>query len=338
MNELLRALPEAQQRLLTVAPDAHASAAEPMRAVRTDRRDFGPGWLFERKLDGMRALATRDADRVRLLSRTGRTVQGGYPEIAEALAGQPCDGFTLDGEIVAFAHGRTDFARLQQRMQLTDPRRALASGVAVTYYVFDLLRLDGVDLTRLPLRTRKSLLRRALDFRPPVRFTPHRNQGGQQQLDDACGRGWEGLIAKRADSRYQRRRSPDWLKLKCAGGQELVIGGFTEPAGSRSGFGALLVGHYENGSLVYAGKVGTGFDHRVLARLRAGLDALETAASPFGQPVRERGAHWVEPVLVAEIGFTEWTRDGMLRHPRFLGLRQDKAAADVVRERPRKTR
>ncbi|WP_405564625.1 non-homologous end-joining DNA ligase [Streptomyces sp. NBC_01180] len=334
MNDLLRALPEAQQRLLTPAPAAHESAADPMLAVLTDRRDFGSDWVFERKLDGMRTLATRDADRVRLLSRTGRAVEGGYPEIADALAGQSSDGFTVDGEIVAFAHGRTDFARLQQRMQLTDPRRARASGVAVTYYVFDLLRLDGFDLTRLPLRTRKSLLRRALDFRSPVRFTPHRNQGGQQQLDEACGRGWEGLIAKRADGRYQRRRSPDWLKLKCANGQELVIGGFTEPAGSRTGFGALLLGYYDNGRLIYAGKVGTGFDQRTLARLRARLDALETTASPFSTAVRERGAHWVEPVLVAETGFTEWTRDGMLRHPRFLGLRQDKAAADVVREQP----
>ncbi|MFE3829931.1 non-homologous end-joining DNA ligase [Streptomyces sp. NPDC059092] len=332
MNELLRALPEAQQRLLAVAPGAVESAADPMLAVLSDRRDFGSDWLFERKLDGMRALATRDADRVRLLSRTGRAVRGSFPEIAEALATQPGDGFTVDGEIVAFAHGRTDFARLQQRMQLTDPRRVRASEVAVTYYVFDLLRLDGIDLTRLPLRTRKSLLRRALDFRPPVRFTPHRNEGGRQRLDEACAHGWEGLIAKRADSRYLRRRSPDWLKLKCASGQELVIGGFTEPAGARTGFGALLVGHYDHGRLAYAGKVGTGFDRTTLVRLRAGLDALEVAASPFGAPVREPGVHWVEPVLVAEIGFTEWTRDGLLRHPRFLGLRQDKAAADVVRE------
>lgn len=336
MNDLLRALPEAQQRLLGVAPAAHESASDPMRAVLTDRREFGPGWLFERKLDGMRALATRDTDRVRLLSRTGRAVQASYPEIAEALAAQQSDGFTVDGEVVAFAHGRTDFSRLQQRMQLTDPRRARASGVAVTYYVFDLLRLDGIDLTRLPLRTRKSLLRRAR--LPPARaLHPHRNQGGQQQLDEACTRGWEGLIAKRAESRYQRRRSPDWLKLKCANGQELVIGGFTEPATARTGFGALLLGYYDNGGFTYAGKVGTGFDHTTLARIRDGLDALETAASPFSTPVPNQGVHWVEPVLVAEIGFTEWTRDGMLRHPRFLGLRQDKEATDVVRERPHRT-
>ncbi|AJE85930.1 MULTISPECIES: non-homologous end-joining DNA ligase [Streptomyces] len=334
MNELLRALPEAQQRLLGVAPAPVESAASPMMAVLSDRRDFGSGWLFERKLDGVRTLATRDGDRVRLLSRTGRAVQGSYPEIAEAVAAQPGEALTLDGEIVAFAHGRTDFARLQRRMQLTDPRRARASGVAVTYYVFDLLRLDGIDLTRLPLRTRKSLLRRAVDFHPPIRFTPHRNQAGPAEFEAACARGWEGLIAKRAEGRYLRRRSPDWLKLKCGRGQELVIGGWTAAGGARTGFGALLLGHYEDGRLRYAGKVGTGFDHTALLRIRALLDELARPTSPFAGPVGERGAHWAEPVLVAEIGFTEWTRDGMLRHPRFLGLRTDKPAGEVVREHP----
>lgn len=332
---LLAALPEAQRRLLVPAAGPLASAADPMLATRSDRRDFGPGWIFERKLDGVRTLGSRDGDRVRLLSRTGRAVQDSYPEAAEALAAQSAADFTVDGEIVALADGRTDFARLQQRMGIADARRARASGVVITYYLFDLLRLDGVDLTRLPLRTRKSLLRRALDFHAPVRFTPHRNQGGRQLLDEACAHGWEGLIAKRAGGRYQRRRSPDWLKLKCGGGQELVIGGFTEPAGAaRTGFGALLLGHYEAGALRYAGKVGTGFDRTTLRQLRTGLDQLERPGSPFADRVRERGAHWVEPVLVAEIGFTEWTRHGTLRHPRFLGLRQDKKPTEVVRELP----
>ena len=331
---LLATLPEAQRRLLAPARGPVASAADPMLAVLSDRRDFGPEWIFERKLDGVRTLASRDQDDVRLLSRTGRSVHDSYPEIAEALLAQSATGFTVDGEIVALSHGRTDFARLQRRMQLTDARRARASGVAITYYVFDLLRLEGADLTRLPLRTRKSLLRRALDFRAPIRFTPHRNQGGQATLDEAHARGWEGLIAKRADGRYHRRRSPDWLKLKSSAGQELVVGGYTEPSGARTGFGALLLGHYEHGALRYAGKVGTGFDQAALRVLRRGLDQLACQASPFADPVPERGAHWVEPVLVAEIAFTEWTRDGMLRHPRFLGLRQDKNPTDVVRERP----
>ncbi|MFF3754235.1 non-homologous end-joining DNA ligase [Streptomyces sp. NPDC002018] len=335
MNGLLDALPDAQRALLTTAPRDSELLERPMLAVLSDRREFDDGWIFERKLDGIRALGARSGERVRLLSRTGLPMRN-YPEIGEALGRQPCGDFTVDGEIVAFSDGRTDFARLQQRMQITDPERARATGIAVEYHVFDLLRLDGVDVSRLPLRTRKSLLRRALRFGAPLRFTPHRNSGGQAELDEACARGWEGLIAKRADGRYQRRRSPDWLKLKCARGQELVIGGFTEPAGSRVGFGALLVGYYEDGRLRYAGKVGTGYDRRTLVRLRAVLDAWEIPRPAFADAhrIRERTAHWVRPDLVAQIGFTEWTRDGMLRHPRFLGLRDDKEPAAVVREEP----
>nr|WP_206324211.1 non-homologous end-joining DNA ligase [Streptomyces sp. HNM0574] len=305
-----------------------------MRAQLSDRREFHDGWMFERKLDGVRALAVRENGEERLLSRSGRGLNPTYPELADALAAQSCTDFTVDGEIVAFSHGRTDFSRLQQRLGITDVRKARASDVAVTYYVFDLLRLDGTDLTRLPLRTRKSLLRRALDYEAPLRFTPHRNTGGQAELDAACARGWEGLIAKRANSRYLPRRSPDWLKLKCGHGQELVVAGFTEPAGSRTGFGALLLGYYEGDRLRYAGKAGTGYDRATLLDLRSRLDELEVTSSPFADPVREQGAHWAEPRLVAQIGFTEWTRDGMLRHPRYLGLRDDKDARDVVRETP----
>lgn len=325
--------PEERERLREAPPGAEL-AARPMLATPSDRREFPEGkWIFERKLDGVRALAVREGDRIELLSRNGIRINDTYPEIVAALAEQPCTDFTVDGEIVAFSDGRTDFARLQRRMGLTRPRDIEASGVAVTYYLFDLLGLGGVDVTGLPLRTRKSLLRRALTFRAPLRLTPHRNAGGAELLADACGHGWEGLIAKRAGSRYQPRRSPDWLKLKCSREQEFVIGGFTEPAGTRVGFGALLLGHYEGGRLRYAGKVGTGYDRRTLLALRARLDQLRTPTSPFDDPVRERGARWAEPELVAQIAFTEWTRDGMLRHPRFLGLRDDKTAAEVVRER-----
>ncbi|MBO8186312.1 non-homologous end-joining DNA ligase [Streptomyces spirodelae] len=339
MSGLLDTLPADQRALLRRAPPGAELAQRPMRAELSDRREFPEGgWIFERKLDGVRVLAVREDGSERLLSRSGRRVDETYPEIVDALAAQSRADFTVDGEIVAFANGRTDFARLQQRMQLSTARQARASGVAITYYVFDLLRLDGMELTRLPLRIRKSLLRRALDFGSPLRFTTHRNEGGPQLLDEACAHGWEGLIAKRADGRYLPRRSPDWLKLKCAGGQELVIGGFTEPAGTRVGFGALLLGYYEGGALRYAGKVGTGYDRATLLTLRRGLDQLEVPRSPFADRVRERGAHWVEPRLVAQIGFTEWTRDGMLRHPRFLGLRDDKRPEDVVRETPRERR
>ncbi|WP_055495422.1 non-homologous end-joining DNA ligase [Streptomyces sp. TP-A0356] len=335
MSGLLDTLPAEQRRLLAPARPGVELAARPMLATLSDRRDFPGGeWIFERKLDGVRLLAVREDDRVVLLSRSGHRQNETYPEIVDAIAAQECRDFTVDGEVVAFSHGRTDFSRLQKRMGLTRRRDIEATGVSVTYYVFDLLRLDGMDTRRLPLRTRKSLLRRALTFRPPLRLTTHRNEGGAELLAQACARGWEGLIAKRAGSTYQPRRSTAWLKLKCSLGQEFVIGGFTEPSGSRVGFGALLLGYYEDGRLRYAGKVGTGFDRRTLLDLRARLDELATSASPFADPVRERGAHWVRPVLVAQIGFTEWTRDGMLRHPRFLGLRDDKMASEVVREHP----
>ena len=313
---------------------------QPMLATAADRRrsfaSFDDRWLFERKLDGVRIIAVRDEDGVRLLSRTGRTVSGTYPEVVAALEAQAMGDFVVDGEIVALRAGRTDFSLLQQRMGLTDPRAVRASPVAVTYYVFDVLGLAGLDTTGLPQRARKSLLRDAFTFRPPLRYTPHRNHSSRDLLAEACARGWEGLIAKRADAAYQPRRSTDWLKLKCAAGQEFVIVGFTEPAGSRSGFGALLLGYHDaDGALAYAGRVGTGYSDRVLRSLRARLDELARPTPPFTAPVaRWRGAHWAEPVLVAQVAFTEWTRDGLLRHPRFLGLRDDKDPADVVRESP----
>ncbi len=336
MSGPLESLPAEYRSRLREAPPGADLAARPMLATLSDRRDFeGGGWIFERKLDGIRVLAVREEGKVRLLSRTGRSLTGTFPEIAEALARQQCSDFTVDGEVVAFSAARTDFSRLQQRMQLTDPDQARSSGVAVTFYLFDLLRLEGTDVTALPLRLRKRLLRDAVHFEAPLRLTTHRNQGGQQLLDEACRRGWEGLIAKVAEGRYVPRRSPDWLKLKCAKGQEFVIGGWTEPAGSRVGFGALLLGHHEKGRLRYAGKVGTGYDQATLLDLRGRLDELAAQKSPFADPVPERHARWVSPELVAEVGFTEWTRDGRLRHPRFLGLRWDKKPEDVVRERPR---
>ncbi|MFD7919338.1 non-homologous end-joining DNA ligase [Streptomyces sp. NPDC059740] len=334
MTGLLDGLGEEDRGRLRDAPPGEELATRPMLATLSDRREFDQDWIFERKLDGIRVLAVRKGDSVLLLSRSGRRLNATYPEIVEALAAQECRDFTVDGEMVAYSHGRTDFGRLQQRMGLTNRLAIRASGVAVTYHLFDLLRLDGRDVRALRLRTRKSLLRRALTFRDPLRLTTHRNEGGQDLLDDACARGWEGLIAKQADSRYQPRRSPNWLKLKCSLGQEFVVGGFTEPAGTRKGFGALLIGYYEGDRLRYAGKVGTGYDERTLAGIRGRLDELHADRAPFDDPVRERSAHWAAPELVAQIAFTEWTRDGMLRHPRFLGLRDDKDPREVVREEP----
>jgi bifunctional non-homologous end joining protein LigD len=308
-------------------------AGEPMKATLSDRAFNDPAWVFERKLDGIRAAVRRDGGEVTLTSRTGKSLTSAYPELVEALEAEPATEFAADGEIVAFDGSRTSFEKLQGRMGIHDSRLARMSGIPVFLYLFDLLEFDGHDLTGLPLRKRKAALRRAFSFHGPVRFTPHRNERGEEFFAEACEKGWEGLIAKRASSPYVHSRSRDWLKLKCSFEQELVIGGFTPPQGARSRFGALLVGYHEDGGLRYAGKVGTGFSERTLRDLGDHLERLERPDSPFtrgtGLP---RNARWVEPRLVAQIAFGEWTRDGKLRHPRYLGLREDKPAAEVVRE------
>jgi bifunctional non-homologous end joining protein LigD len=303
-----------------------------MKAVLVDRPFSDPGWLFERKLDGVRCGVLRRNGRVRLLSRTGRELNRTYPELVDALADGP--DLLADGEIVAFAGATTSFERLQQRMGINDPERARRSGVAVHLYLFDLLELDGQDLRARPLRERKGHLRRAVSFGGRVRFTPHRVGDGEAAFRHACERGWEGVIAKRADSPYVATRSRDWLKVKCNRSQELVIGGWTAPRGSRERLGAILVGYWEDGRLRYAGKVGTGFDHATLERLGDELEQRERSSTPFTADRLPREARWAEPELVAEIGFTEWTRDGRLRHPRYQGLRDDKPAREVVREEP----
>jgi DNA ligase D-like protein (predicted ligase) len=317
-----------------------AKPSEPMKAKLTDRPFSDPDWVFERKLDGIRATVRRDAAGVTLTSRTGKDLSSSYPELVEALEAEPATRFVADGEIVAFKGSQTSFERLQGRMQVHDARLARLTGIPVFLYLFDLLEFGGHDLTGLALRDRKRALREAFSFHGPVRYTPHRNERGEDFFRDACAKGWEGLIAKRASSTYTRGRSGDWLKLKCYSEQELVIGGFTPPQGSRKHFGALLVGYYEGDELRFAGKVGTGFSAGTLEDLGAKLKALETSDSPFARNGLPGQAHWVRPRLVGQFAFSEWTRDGKLRHPRYLGLRDDKPAAEVVREvassRPRR--
>jgi bifunctional non-homologous end joining protein LigD len=294
---------------------------EPMKAVLADKPFSDPNWIFERKLDGIRCLAIKDGSGVQLMSRTGRLMNHEYPHVVEALERESSGDFIGDGEIVAFENGITSFSRLQRRGR---------ERVPVFLYLFDLPSHEGEDLRPRPLRERKGRLRRALEFGGPLRFTPHRKgEHGEEVYREACEKGLEGVIAKRADSPYQGGRSRDWLKLKCHAEQELVIGGHTAPKGSRTELGALLVGYYDRGGLRYAGKVGTGFDQHTLRELGARLRELEQDESPF-----EPGTRWVRPELVAQIGFAEWTRDGRLRHPRYLGLRDDKPAREVVRELP----
>jgi bifunctional non-homologous end joining protein LigD len=307
---------------------------EPMRAVLVRAPFSDPGWVFERKLDGIRAGVVRRGGTVRLVSRSGQSLDATYPELVDAIEAQNPGDLVADGEVVAFERGRTSFARLQRRMQIHDPERARASGIAVYMYLFDLLELGGENLRSAPLRERKRKLRGALRFGDRLRWTPYRVGDGEGAYRQACARGWEGVIAKRADSHYVAARSRDWRKLKCSRGQELVIGGWTTGRGSRRRLGALLLGYWEGDRLHYAGRVGTGFDDSEVEQLARELERRERPTPPFTDERLPRAARWAEPDLVAQIAFTEWTRDGRLRHPRYLGLRVDKPAREVVRERP----
>jgi bifunctional non-homologous end joining protein LigD len=284
-----------------------------------------PDWVYEPKLDGIRCLAFKRGSDVKLLSRNRLDCTGSYPKVAAALGAQAGD-FIIDGEIAAVEGDRTSFSLLQQSHRST---------VSITYFVFDILFADGNHVTKQDLLARKALLKKALRWRKPLSFVKHIEEEGEVYFEQACKRGWEGLIAKRAAAPYTKGRSKDWLKFKCSNEQELVIGGYTGPQGARNHFGALLVGYYDDGEFRYAGKVGTGYTERTLRELMAEMKPLEQPASPFsGKPPLRKNVHWVKPKLVAQVGFAEWTTDGRLRHPRFIGLRRDKKAKDVVRESP----
>jgi bifunctional non-homologous end joining protein LigD len=310
---------------------------EPELATLTRDPFSSPGWVFERKLDGERCLGFAGCADVRLMSRNRHEITTTFPEIATALAAQRQGDLLVDGEIVAFDGTQTRFGRLQRRLGVAHPGDALLREVPVYYYMFDVLYAQGQDVRPLPLLQRKEILARRLSFRDPLRFTEHRERDGAAFFAQACRDGWEGLIAKRADAPYRSGRGRDWLKFKCLNEQEFVIGGYTDPRGSRVGFGALLLGYYDSdGDLVYAGKVGTGFNTGVLRSLHDRLAGLERDSPAFGKGrlPSPGGVHWVEPRLVAQIGFAEWTDDGELRQPRFQGLRDDKGPAEVVREVP----
>jgi bifunctional non-homologous end joining protein LigD len=275
---------------------------EPMAATLTEERFSGPEWIFERKYDGIRLLAFKKGGDVRLFSRN-RLPQR-YPPVAQAIAALPVGDAILDGEI--------DWG-------------------GGTYHVFDVLWLDGRDVTSLSLDERRALLATLPIVRPLGRVAALTDE---RPWERACREGWEGVIAKRRDSRYEHRRSPHWLKMKCEATQELVVGGFTDPQGGRVGLGALLVGYYEKDDLVFAGRVGTGFDTKLLLDLRARLDALEIPKPPFtkGTGLPRLRAHWVRPEIVVQVAFIEWTAHDKMRHPRLIGVRFDKPPRDVVRE------
>lgn len=295
----------------------------------------GPEWIHEEKLDGYRIEAVVSDSGVRLYSRNEKDWTMRFPGVVEALRDLPVQAAVLDGEIVALdVHGATSFQQLQQSMEHHEIRN-------VRYHVFDILSLNGTDLRELPLTFRRDFLREVLRELPrsarggaAVRPTRQFSERDGDPLQQACALGIEGVVSKRDDSAYPLGRSPMWVKSKCARRQEFVVVGFTDPQGSRDHFGALLLGVYDGAALHYAGKVGTGFDVQTLGEVRERLREIEIPAhgmvSRTGLP--RTGVHWVKPRLVAEIVFTEWTADGLLRHPVFKGLRADKPARDVRRE------
>ncbi|PVW16239.1 non-homologous end-joining DNA ligase [Marixanthomonas spongiae] len=310
--------------------------AAPMLATLTDDYFDDPQWIYERKLDGMRCLIRIDKGKAQLFSRNENDLSASFPEIADALNAHKYPSLWLDGEIVAFKDNKTSFSKLQNRIHLTEEDKITATNTKVYLYLFDILHHNDYDVTEIPLKTRKKLLKQSLDWQDPIRYTPHRNEDGTDFLEEACQKGWEGIIAKDATASYVHGRSKKWLKFKCSKGQELVLGGFTEPQGERKGFGALLVGYYKEGKLQYAGKVGTGFDDAFLKTWRKKFDSIEQEESPFSNfnDTENGNNHWIKPKYVGEFAFTEWTKHNKLRHPRFLGMRNDKESNEVTKEKP----
>jgi len=276
----------------------------PMAATLTQERFTGPEWVFERKFDGIRLMTYKYDEVVNLFSRN--QLPQNLPSIAQAIRKLPAQQLILDGE-VTWGKG------------------------SCVYHIFDVLWLNQQSLTSLSYEERRSILQ-SLPLSPPLELVTQLTDA--EPWERALAEGWEGVIAKRRDSQYEHRRSKSWLKMKCELAQEFVVGGFTDPQGKRVGLGALLVGYYENDHFVFAGKIGTGFDTKLLLELRTRLNVLEIEKPPFTRAVglpRLR-AHWVRPEIVVQVGFIEWTTNDKLRHPRLLGVRTDKAPRKVVKE------
>jgi bifunctional non-homologous end joining protein LigD len=315
-----------------------------MKATLVNEPPDAGDWNYELKFDGFRALALKDGDSVRLLSSNAKDLTGRFHEIAEAVSELRAEQVVLDGEIVALdEEGRSSFALLQNSE--SDAERP-----PLAFYVFDLLRLEEEDLTRRPLGERRKQLAKLLRGAPDlIRFSADIKGSPKLLVEEVRKRGLEGIIGKEKSSIYEPgARSRKWIKLKVVGEQELVIGGYTPPEGMRTHFGALLVGYFEKDKFQFAGKVGTGFNQAILKSLHRRMEGMRQDKCPFANlPERKQGkwsqnitpsemkrCKWVEPQLVCQVRFTEWTRDGKLRHPVFLGLREDKDAREIVRERP----
>lgn len=315
---------------------AQPSFMPPMLATLTTDYFSNRNWIYEHKFDGQRCLAIKKNGNVHLMSRNDREINSEYPELVKAFMEQKADNFIVDGEIVALEKGLSDFELLQSRINLKNAAAHQKNLAPVLFCIFDLLYVDGFDIRSVQLLERKQVLKKLLNYNRILLYTDHQAGDGLTFFKKACTLNWEGVIAKKSDSPYIGRRSTYWLKFKCIMQQELVIGGYTTPRGSRTDFGALLVGYYKNGELHYAGKVGTGYTEDTLSMLGKKMRALEVKKTHFiDYDASAQGVHWIKPILVAEFQFAQWTKGGKLRVGRYKGLRSDKAAKDVVKELPK---
>ncbi|BDC35002.1 ATP-dependent DNA ligase [Candidatus Dependentiae bacterium Noda2021] len=332
-NALLLLSPDLRKKIKKVS---QPHFIKPMLATLTKTYFASDDWIFEHKFDGVRCVVIKKGTDVKLFSRNENLLNVEYPEIVKALEKQKATNFVVDGEIIAVnKKGVSDFQMLQSRMNLKDHHRITEHTklLPVSIHIFDVMYVDGYDVTHLPLLDRKKILKKLLSYNATIQCTEFKSGNGIAMYKRACKNKWEGLIAKKSDSIYELRRSKNWLKFKCAQGQELVIAGFSDSRGQRTDFGALLVGYYKDGALQYAGKVGTGFSQETLTMLGKKMRALEIKKCPFADyDGPTTGIHWIKPKLVAEFQFAQWTNAGKLRVGRYKGLREDKKAHEVIRE------
>lgn len=312
------------------------AAIQPMLATLIKPRALPRGWIYEPKLDGVRVIVNRHGKAIHLLSRSGRRMDGSYPDVVSGLLKALRADTVVDGELVAIdpATGLSSFNRLQSRIHVLRPTAILIRHIPVQLWLFDCLRYKDNDLRGLPWRERRKRLEQVVKVNDTIRLTPVLDGTFRKLYDAACRSGSEGLIGKNASSRYESGRSGEWVKLKCVNEQEFVVVGWTDPKGSREELGALLLAYYDDGYLRYAGRVGTGFDAAALQQLKKLLLPLSVQRTALGDvsSIKTDDVHWVKPSLVVEVGFSEWTPDLILRHPRYLGIREDKKAGEVVRE------
>src|SRR5713101_740771 len=321
---------KAPRRAVTVAE------AEPMLAETREQPFSRPGWLFELKLDGYRVRAAREEGEARLLTRKGNDIAAAFPELGRALAALPFEGFIFDAELVVPDEaGRPSFQRLQNRVRVSrglEVRRGAVEAPAVLY-VFDLLAFEGYDLRPLPLEQRKALLEQVVPRVGPLKYLSHFEKDGEALYEQVVKMGLEGIVAKKADAPYRAGRSPNWLKIRADRTDDFIVVGFTRPKGSRSGFGALDLGAYQDGKLVYAGRAGSGFTDAELKDVTVTLERGTRETPAFTGPVPPDAGHtWVEPTLIAEIRYKEWTDEGLLRQPVFVRFRDDKPVSEIAKK------